>query len=197
MPQDAASRSLSQVLDQLESSVEGESILVEDVIAKLGRKSFASLILLFALISASPASAIPGITTIVAAIVFLLVAQLIVGREHVWLPGFIIRRRMSTQSLCKGVSWLRKPVEFVERILKPRFTFVFHRPLIWLPLFLIMALTLAMPFMEAIPTSGSIASVVIAFFAAGLLSRDGVFVLIAFGLLLTLPVVIFHFGFGG
>ena len=38
---------------------------------------------------------------------------------------------------------------------------------------LILGLALVMPVMEVIPTSGSLASAVIALFAAGLLTRDG------------------------
>lgn len=73
--------------------------------------------LVFSLISTSPASANPGITTAGAVIVFILVVQMIAGRDCVWPPRFITRRRMSTAKLCKGIGWLRKPVRFVERYL--------------------------------------------------------------------------------
>ena len=179
------------------SSVRGESIAVEEVIEKLGRKSFASLMLVFSLVSTSPASAIPGITAIVATITFILVVQMIIGRDCVWLPGFITRRRMSTARLCKGIGWLRKPVRFVERFLKARLTFFFHRPWLWLPLILILGLTLFMPFMEIVPTSGSIASAVIALFAGGLLTRDGALVVASLVLLLAVPVAVWQFGFSG
>lgn len=188
-------RALSDVLDQLESSAQGESIRVEEVIEKLGRKSFASLMLVFSLISTSPASAIPGITATVAAIVFILVVQMIIGRECVWLPRFITRRHMSTAKLCKGIGWLRKPVRFLERFLKARLTFLFHRPWLWLPLILILGLTIFMPFMEVIPTSGSIASAVIALFAAGLLTRDGALAIASLVLLAGIPIAVWQFGF--
>lgn len=185
---------MSEVLDQLESSARDDSITVGEVIDKLGRKSFASLMLAFSLISFSPASAIPGITTTVAVIVFILVVQLILGRECVWLPAFVTRRRMSTEKLCKGIRWLRKPVAFVERYLRARWTFLLRRPWIWLPLSLILALAIFMPLMEVIPTSGSIASAVIALFAAGLLTRDGALVLAALVLLMVVPLAVLQVG---
>jgi hypothetical protein len=188
---------LSGVLDEVEAAIDGENITVAEIIEKLGRHSFASLMLMFSLISTSPASAIPGITTLVAAIVFLLVVQMVLGRDHLWLPAFIVRRKISTKKLCKGIRWLRKPVRFVERFLKARLTFLFHRPWLFLPLMLILALTLFMPFMEVIPMSGSIASGVITLFAAGLLTRDGTLVIASFALLLGVPVVVWKFGFGG
>jgi hypothetical protein len=187
---------LSDVLDQLESSVHDDSIAVQEVIEKLGHSSFAALMLVFSLISTSPASAIPGVTAVVAAIVFILAVQMIFGRDCVWLPDFVTRRKMSTAKLCKGIGWLRKPVGFIERCLKPRLTFLLHRPWLFLPLILILGLTLFMPFMEVIPTSGSIASAVIALFAAGLLTRDGGLVVVSLILLMAVPVVVWQFSSG-
>jgi hypothetical protein len=182
---------LSDVLETLEASVDGDEVSVDHIVDMLGRSSFAGLMLAFSLVSTSPASAIPGVTALVALLVFILVAQMLAGRESVWLPRFITKRTLSRAKLCKGISWLQKPVGFVERFLSPRLTWLFHRPWRWVPLLLVMALTLFMPVMEIIPTSGSIASAVIALFAASLLTRDGVLTLISLALLLAVPVVVF------
>ena len=189
MPE-ARTHALSDVLDRLEAAAHGGSITVQEVVDELGNRSFAALMLVFSLISTSPASAIPGVTTVVAAIVFILVVQMIAGRKSVWLPGFVTRQEMSTEKLCKGIGWLRKPVRFVERFLKKRMTFLLHRPWLWLPLLLILALTLFMPMMEVIPTSGSIASAVIALFAASLLTRDGLLAGASLALMLAVPMTV-------
>jgi hypothetical protein len=189
-------RALSDVLDHLEHAIHGDSITVQEVVEELGHKSFASLMLIFSLISTSPASAIPGVTAIVGVIVFVLAAQMILGRECVWLPRSVSGRRIPKAKLCKGIGWLRRPVAFVERFLKARLTFLLRRPWLLLPLALILLLTLFMPFMEAVPTSGSIASAVIAFFAAGLLTRDGALIATALIMLLALPLAVWQFGFG-
>ncbi|WP_372423118.1 exopolysaccharide biosynthesis protein [Salinarimonas chemoclinalis] len=190
-------RALSDVLDRLEQTAHDESISVEEVIEHLGTKSFAALMLVFSLISTSPASAIPGLTATVAVIVFILAAQMMLGRDSVWLPGFVTRRRMSTRKLCEGVSWMRRPVRFVERFLGARLTVLLHRPWLYLPLTLILALSLFMPFMEIVPTSGSIASAAIALFAAGILVRDGALVIVSLVVLLAVPIAAWQLGFAG
>ncbi|MCE8421803.1 exopolysaccharide biosynthesis protein, partial [Rhodovulum sulfidophilum] len=98
-------RALSDVLDELEDAIQGEEIAVQEIVDRLGERSFASLMLVFSLIAVSPASAIPGITATVAVIVFILTVQMIFGRRSVWLPGLITRRRVSSGVLCKGISW--------------------------------------------------------------------------------------------
>ncbi|KAA8607792.1 exopolysaccharide biosynthesis protein exod [Salipiger aestuarii] len=183
---------ISEVLDELEATVQGDEIAVADVVDTLGGSSFASLMLVFSLISTSPASAIPGVTAMVAVLVFILVAQMMAGRRSVWLPDVVTRRRLSSEKLCKGIRWLRRPVRFIERFLKPRLTGLFHRPWLWLPMILILALTLFMPFMEIVPTSGSLASAVIALFAASLLTRDGVLAILSLVLLSVVPVAVYY-----
>jgi hypothetical protein len=190
-------QALSEVLDRLEESVEGKTVAVGKIVERLGRHSFAALMLVFALISTSPASAIPGVTAVVAAIVLLLVVQMVAGRECVWLPAFVTRRELAADKLCKGIGWLRRPVRFVERFLRPRLGFLYERPWLYLPLLLILGLTLVMPFMEAIPTSGSLASAVIALFAAGLLTRDGVLGLLSLALLAAIPFGTLAMGLSG
>ncbi|WP_420024572.1 exopolysaccharide biosynthesis protein (plasmid) [Cereibacter azotoformans] len=189
-------RALSDVLDELEGAVHDEDIAVQEIIERLGDRSFASLMLVFSLISTSPASAIPGITAFVAVVVFILTVQMILGRKSVWLPGFITRRRISSRMLCKGISWLRKPLRFIERFIGKRLAFLVHRPWLFLPLACILVLTLVMPFMEVIPASGSIASAAIALFAAGLLTRDGALVLFSLIPLSAVPFLIWQVGFG-
>ena len=172
---------LSGVLDQMEHLSGGadRQITVEEIIDCLGKHSFASTILTFSLISTSPASGIPGFTAFIGLVVLFLVVQMIFGRESLWLPGFIIR-----------------PVDFVDQYLHQRSTFILHRPWIYLPLLMVMALSMFMPFMELVPTSGSIASAMIAIFAAGYLMRDGRVVIFSMVLMSLLPVGVAWFFLG-
>ncbi len=181
---------LSGVLDQMEHLSGGadRQITVEEIINCLGKHSFASTILAFSLISTSPASGIPGVTAFVGLVVMFLVVQMIFGRDSLWLPGFIMRRDIAAKKLREGVRWLRRPVAFVDRFLHERATFLLHRPWIYLPLIMVLLLTMFMPFMEVVPTSGSIASAMIAIFAAGYLMRDGKVVILSMVLMSLLPV---------
>lgn len=191
------SHALSDVLDNLEHAVQGESITVETMTAELGRKSFAATIMIFALLAASPASAIPGLTAAVGIANSLLILQMVAGRDCLWLPGFLARRTVPSQRLCQAIGWMRRPVRFAERILRPRLLFLMHRPWLFLPLGVMLCITLFMPFMEIVPTSGSLAGAVIALFAAGLLMRDGALVIAAMVLASGVPVAVWHFGFSG
>ncbi|QUS37346.1 exopolysaccharide biosynthesis protein (plasmid) [Falsirhodobacter algicola] len=188
---------LTEVLDQLEELTDRDEVAIGDIVDKLGTQSFASVMLIFTLISASPASAIPGVTATVGIIVAMLVIQLMIGKRSLWLPGILMRRRLAGRRLKTAIGWMRRPVGLAERVLKRRLPALVHRPLLLLPLTLILCLALMMPLMEVVPASGSIASAVIALFAAGYLMRDGVLVLIALCLMAAVPVAVWQFGFSG
>lgn len=184
-------RALSDVLDRLEDAIEGDEMSVQEVVDGLGHASFSSVLLVFSLIGASPASGIPGLTALIGIISLTLIVQMMVGRNSLWLPGFITRRCLDTDKLKSGISWLRKPVGKVEQVLRPRLSFLFHRPWRWLPMVLVACLAMFMPVMELVPMSGSIASVVIACFAGGLLTRDGALLVVAALFLSAVPVVVY------
>ena len=121
-------RALSEVLERLEHAVNGQSITVQDMMDELGRKSFAAMIMIFALLAASPASAVPGLTATVGLVVAVMVVQMLAGRDHIWLPAFLAARRIPSQRVCQAIGWLRRPVHAVERVLRPRMTFLIKRP---------------------------------------------------------------------
>lgn len=170
---------LGAVLDQLDRVAAAETVSVGAVVEASGRRSFATLMLVFALIAVSPASILPGVTTLVAVLEFLLVTQMIAGRRHLWLPEMLATREITGARLRAAVSWLRKPIAVVDRVLQPRLSFLTEKPFLYVWLLLILVLTLVMPFMELIPGTGTVAASFIALVAAAVLTRDGALLLLA------------------
>lgn len=170
---------LGALLEKLEQSAQEQTVSVADVVDTTGPRSFAALMLVFALIAVSPASVVPGVTTGVALFEFILVTQMIAGRRHLWLPDVLARRRIAGEKLRAATRWLSRPVAFTDRLLRPRLSFLTEKPWIYPWLILILVLTLLMPFMEFVPGSGTLAASVIALIAAALLTRDGALLLLA------------------
>jgi hypothetical protein len=102
-------------------------------------------------------------------------AQMLVGRDRPWLPGFLRRRRAPARS----IRWLSGRVARwtagLERWIKPRLGVLTRGPLIGLSL-IVQGLGLALPI--PIPGSNWIFVVPIIVYALGLLERDGALVLV-------------------
>lgn len=181
---------LEGLLERIEKENHGkERVTVRAVIESSGARSFGPLLLVPGLIAFSPLSGIPGVPTLVGTMVFLICGQLLIGRKHFWLPEFILRRSIAQRRFDQTMKMLRKPARVIDRLLKPRLTFLVEG----LATYLIAAFSLLMaigaPFMELLPFAISGVGAVLTFLSFGLLARDGVVVLAALALFAGMVVI--------
>ncbi|MFT3691054.1 exopolysaccharide biosynthesis protein [Paenirhodobacter sp.] len=172
---------LSRLLDQLEEAGHEPDLCVAGLADVIGRRAFAALMFVAALVAVSPASVVPGVTSVVAVVSFLLAGQMVLGQRSLWLPGVIAARRIEGARLRAAVQWLRRPVGWLERLSRPRLLFLLRGPALLLWLALVMGLCLVMPFLEVIPGAGTLAATCIALIAAAILTQDGVLAVLGAG----------------
>jgi len=165
-----------------------EAVALREVVATMEGDSFPVLVLLFALLLVSPLSAVPGATTLFGLSIAAILAQWLAGRNRVWLPGVLLDRRLPAGRTVAALRRLQGPVNRVERRLRQRQRWVFVAPFAPAPTAIVVMAALCAPLMEVIPASGTSVGAAIALFAAGLLARDGLFVLAGAGLAAILPV---------
>ena len=117
----------SRVSDDLERwfAGDGEKTL-GGLIEFYGEKSFA---LLFVVLMATPALPLPtgGATHVFEIIVVLLAIQLVVGREHIWLPRRWRRLPLGGDKRERLAKALMKMIRRLERFSRPRLRSVFDR----------------------------------------------------------------------
>lgn len=117
-PPSAPPRRLSDVLRDLDAGL-GDRISVGDLIEGLTDRSFAPLMVLFAI--PNVILYIPGSSAITALPLMLLSLQLLAGRRGVWLPGAIGRRSIDRALFSRIVRASLPWVERIERLARPRF----------------------------------------------------------------------------
>jgi hypothetical protein len=187
-------RHITDVLVHLQDAVHArpqiETFALRDLLVALEKNSFAVLLLVFALLLVSPLSAIPGATTLFGLTIATILAQFIMGRRYVWLPVFLLDRPLPKAQTLKALHWLEKPAAWLERFLRARLSWVVEWPVVLSLKALVFAAALCAPLMEVIPASGTSVGAAITIFSAGLLVRDGVFVLVGAGLAAILPVTL-------
>ncbi len=169
----------------------GDSIRLGTVLDVVGRRSFGPLLLLGGLITVAPLIGdIPGVPTLIGVFVFLVALQMMLGREHFWLPEFLLERRIRRRSLHKAVVWMMPTARFVDRFLHPRLAFLVNGGARYGVAGLALLVSLMMPIMEFIPFSANAAGAVLTLFGLALIARDGLLASIGFGLAGVTVVVI-------
>src|SRR5688500_18241055 len=85
---------LSDVFDELNNSVnrdsETEHVRFGGLLSAVGRRSYGPLLLIIGLFAISPATILPGMTTVAAAITLLVAGQMALGLKRPWLPKFVL-----------------------------------------------------------------------------------------------------------
>ena len=171
--------SLTEIVERTVEETGGGTVSVEQLMRSFGHASFIPLLILPALILITPLSGVPGLSTVCGLIIMLIAGQRLVGHRQIWLPGWIRRRTMKSARLHAGLEKILPFTRFVDRISRKRLTFLFRPPLV---LLLPLACTLfgaVMPLMEFVPFSSSLIGVAVTLIAFSMLTRDGLFALLA------------------
>lgn len=183
-----APRSLMDLLDVLDpsdltrdetSEIKGASGLsIQQMLDRVGPRSFGPVLLVPALILVSPLSIIPFMPTIGGLIILTIATQAFFGRRHLWLPRVLANRTLTTDQLSRVVTYLRRPAKWLDTYSRDRLRFLTAPPLDRVALLSVMSVAATWPFLEIVPMFTSISAGGVALVGFGLMVRDG-FVLIA------------------
>jgi hypothetical protein len=127
-----------------------------------GEKAFAVTILLLMFLPALPLPT-GGVSHVFELITILLAGQMVLGRRTIWLPGRWQRRELGAAITEKGIPFIVRRIRQVERVSRPRATWLFeHRwlnPVLGLTLIAFAAgAAIAPPFsgLDTLPALGAV-----------------------------------------
>ncbi|QDS91747.1 Exopolysaccharide synthesis, ExoD [Roseimaritima multifibrata] len=163
------------VLDQLdEAADQHDPLTFGNVMDVLGQHSFAPVLLLIGFIMLVPGPAdIPGVPVVLGLLVIVVASQIVMHRDHLWIPAWMERRQLKAKRARKMVSWLRKPAHWLDRITKPRLQWLVNHAGTTLIAVACILVAMATPILEFIPFSANLAGAAIAAFAIALMAKDG------------------------
>ena len=150
-----------------------------DLLDEFGGRSFAPFFIIVPLLEISPLGGIPGVPTVLAAIIMLFAVQMLLGHDHVWLPDFMQRRAMSGDKLLSGAEKLEGVAVKLDKLAKGRFGFFTKDWAHRVVAMFIIALACTVPPLEFIPFASTGPMLAIAVFGLALLVRDGLLVIVA------------------
>lgn len=185
--------SIEDLLDCLDGADhDGGRTSVDHILSAVGRRSFGPLLLLAGLITLAPVIGdIPGVPTLMAVLVVLVAIQLLLGRDHFWLPAWLLDRSLARDKLDRAVAWMRKPARAIDRVLHPRLRFLTQGLGALGIAVMCILIALAMPPMEIIPFTANGAGLALTVFGLALIANDGLMALLGYVITLgTLALVI-------
>ncbi len=183
------SHSTSALLKHVVDAHQKDVISVAEIKHSLSERGFGVLLAIFALPLCLPFPAPPGYTTIFSIPLFILATQMIYGADTPWLPKWLSRREISRKKLGNFIEKAVPLLQKMERFLRPRYingNIERWEKLIGFSSF-IFALSIAIP----LPLTNLPPGYGILIMSLGLLSKDGITILI--GLFVGLAGVVMTF----
>lgn len=161
----------------------GESLSVGEIIDRLGDRSFAAALLLFAALNLLPLP--PGATFFTGAPLVLIAMQMVWGSPRVWLPKRVREKTLPGDRFRSAVAWIAPRLLKLEKLVRPRYWPFWHRQgeIIIGSLTLLLAIIITLP----IPLGNWPPALAIAFISLALSERDGV--MLAIGVFLSVAAV--------
>jgi hypothetical protein len=178
---------LSDVFDELNNRVKRESeadVRFGVLLSAVGRRSYGPLLLIIGLFAISPATILPGMTTVAAAITLLVAGQMALGFKRPWLPRFVLNLKVPRRPFLQFLDNTRPTVERIDGVwLRERWAFM------TVPLFVnmvalcvIAAAMITFP-LSLIPFAPLAPGIAVVMFGLGMTARDGVW--LCAGIVLT------------
>lgn len=167
---DNPGRSFIGVLQQIAAAAGDDGITVSGIVDRLDERAFGLLILLLTIPCLVPG--LPG-AQIIAIPIFLLSAQILIGRNEPWLPGWFLRLRVAKSWISSIAAFSGKSLRWTERLSKPRLRFLASGwgERIMAFVMMLAAMTIMMPITNTAP------SLALTLMSLGLIQRDGLFAL--------------------
>ncbi|WP_339846587.1 exopolysaccharide biosynthesis protein [uncultured Halopseudomonas sp.] len=177
-------RNLEQLFNHIAVlATENGEISLGIVVESIGQRSFGPLLLIVGLTLSSPLSGIPGMTSISAAFIMLIAAQLLLGRRYFWLPRWLLDRALEQGQVMKALRWITPFARVIDRMTRPRLFFLVRRSGAYVTAALCVCLAMIMPVFELVPFSASAVGVALAALGLALVAQDGLLALIAFSVI--------------
>jgi hypothetical protein len=176
--------SISELLDALEKLTRRKhDISLRDALEAVGHRSFGPLLLLAGLVMAAPGVGdIPGVPTGVGIFVALVAGQMVLRRQYVWLPNWLLERSVSDRLVATAVKWLRPPARAVDVVTRRRLVNLTHDAGALAIALASVVFALVTPLMEVVLFSANIAGVALAAFGLALIAHDGLIALFGFAM---------------
>ena len=174
---------VEEVLGHLDDlTTKSGKVCIRDVLDDFGGRSFGPFIMLPALLELTPVGGIPGVPTFLAALIALVAVQLLIGKEHIWMPGFLQNRAVESKKLHKGIAKLRGVAHWLDEHSHGRLIPMTQGVWVKIAALVVILLCMTVPPLEVLPFASSGPMLAIAAIGLALTVRDGVVMLVALAL---------------
>ena len=180
-------KTLTAIMEGLTADIDGNETTVGHIVEQFRYRSFGPLLLVPALIVILPTGAIPLIPAICGLLMAVVCAQVIIGREHPWIPRQLKNFSIPKDKLEDGIKQLKPYTKKLDKLVHARWRMLVNPISKRLIAAFCLVLCLAMVAIGFIPMMPAALALPIFFFGLAFIAKDGI--LVTLGVLTILGTV--------
>ncbi|WP_371395355.1 exopolysaccharide biosynthesis protein [Fretibacter rubidus] len=185
---------LESILDKVDDLPKGQKTNLKTVISAFGDRAFGPVLTLCGLLLLTPVGAIPGAPLALCVIIISFALQIIFGRSQPWLPKFLRKIEVRQSDIDTTKKYVEPVLETLDGIVRPRYKWAATETSRYFAAVLSILLALTLLPLGPIPFGATLPGVIIAVIGMGIMARDGLALMVGFGLAgLSAAAVIYLF----
>ncbi|MBI1408061.1 MAG: hypothetical protein GC145_18260 [Caulobacter sp.] len=170
----AGPRGIDEALDTMLADTHGKDhIRIGDILDTFGRQAFGPLILVPAVLLTLPTGALPGVPLVLGAFIAVICFEIVLGTHKPTIPRLFSRLKMKRQSVVKARQGADGIIGFVDRLIRPRLTFLVGHPFLEIIAVICIALCMLLLPLEFVPFATAIPGTVLILMGLAITARDG------------------------
>lgn len=169
-----------------------QRISLGEIVGELGQRSQGPFLLVPGLIGMSPVSGIPLVPALLALIIAVFSLQILIGRNHLWLPDMLARRELDGEKVRAGLNRIDPVAARMDRWFGGRLERLSGGIVVRVAALMCVLLSLCVPVFELVPFAGIAPMTAIAAFGLAILVRDGLLMLAAIAMTLGTVILMFQ-----
>ena len=174
MSEQISPRTFLQSIEAMAAEAPEQGFSLRQIFDRLDERAFGAGLFILALPCCIPF--LYGVPQIVSLPMMALAVQMVAGRDEPWLPEKFGQRMIDKKGLTRTAKGGRKWFGWLERIAKPRFTFLLgHKGERVIGLFLVF---FCASILVPLPSTNTVPGIGVAIVAFGLMARDGILVVL-------------------
>lgn len=173
---------LESILETAQDAVDGTETDLKTIVEAFGERAFGPVMILCSLFLMTPIGAIPGLPAAFGVIIIVFASQLLLRRDHPWMPEVLRKIKISEAKLEKTRKTISPALRRIDSVINVRLPWMTSAPAQVVTALISIILALTMIPLGVVPFGVVAPAFIIGLLGLGITARDGLLILLGFAL---------------
>lgn len=173
---------LESILETAQDAVDGTETDLKTIVEAFGERAFGPVMILCSLFLMTPIGAIPGLPAAFGVIIIVFASQLLLRRDHPWMPEVLRKIKISQAKLEKTRKTISPALRRIDSVINVRLPWMTSAPAQVVTALISIILALTMIPLGVVPFGVVAPAFIIGLLGLGITARDGLLILLGFAL---------------